>query len=101
MNAKRRSVKQEPILNTVARKLGHAAGTLTKVTQQLKENLSALPENVTAKAREAAKMGEPADRSRVPVRHAHARGRTAKVAAGFGKKRKLPKDKPPRRRPEA
>jgi len=37
MTAKKRSGKQEPLLNTVARKLGHAAGTLTKATHKLTE----------------------------------------------------------------
>ena len=40
MPAKKQSKKQEPLLNAVARKLGHAAGKLTKATQELTENLS-------------------------------------------------------------
>ena len=43
MVALKRRVKQEPLLSTVARKLGRAAWSLTKVTQQLAENLSTLP----------------------------------------------------------
>jgi hypothetical protein len=38
-----KSVRKEPFLNAVARKLGHAAGTLTNVAQGLSENLSVLP----------------------------------------------------------
>jgi hypothetical protein len=61
MAARKRTVTQEPLLSTVARKLGHAAGTLTKVTQELADNVSAVPETVAAKVREAAratKIGE-------------------------------------------
>ncbi len=42
MTAKKGPAQQEPLLNTVARKLGHAAGTLTNVAQGLTGNLSAL-----------------------------------------------------------
>jgi hypothetical protein len=63
MAAKKRFVKQEPLLNTVARKLGHAAGRLTKVTQRLSENLSALPETVTTQVWEAAHIGTQPGRS--------------------------------------
>jgi hypothetical protein len=94
--------KQEPLLNTVARKLGHAAGTLTKVTQELTENLSALPENVATKVREATDIGAPADRSRIRTRHPKKRirratrsliaTRTARV-----KMRKSPSDKSARK----
>jgi hypothetical protein len=104
MAPKKRTVKQEPLLNTVARKLGRAAGTLTKVTQELTENLSALPENVTAKVREAAHIGDSAKRSR--ARNPHAKKRISraaqthrmKAAAGSDKRRKSPADKSPRRR---
>jgi hypothetical protein len=108
MAPKKRTVKQEPLLNIVARKLGHAAGTLTKVTQELTENLSALPENVTAKVREAAHIGDSAKRSRARNPHARKRiSRTAqthrmkmKAASGSDKRRKSPTDKSPRRRPK-
>ena len=52
MTTRKRPGTKEPLLNKVARKLGYAAGTLTKVTQELTENLSALPENVTTKVRD-------------------------------------------------
>jgi hypothetical protein len=93
MPAKKRSVKQEPLLNTVARKLGHAAGRITNLTQELTENLSALPETVTTKVREAAKIGTPTERSRIRHRHAKtgirhaARKRTAQSAAQLQKRR--------------
>jgi len=38
-------------MNVMARKLGHAAGTLTNVAQGLTENLAALPETVSTKVR--------------------------------------------------
>lgn len=82
---KKRTVRQEPMLNTVARKLGHAAGTLTNFTQELRENLSTLPDSVAKKVREAANAGAPALPSRVRVRHSKKRisstGRSAKVKA--------------------
>lgn len=64
MTAKKRLTKQEPLLNAVARKLGHAAGTFTKVTHKLTDNLSALPGAVTAQVQEAAGTIAPAKRSR-------------------------------------
>jgi hypothetical protein len=51
MTVPKRKAMHEPLLNTVARKLGHAAGTVAKATQELTENLSAIPENVTAELR--------------------------------------------------
>jgi hypothetical protein len=104
MAAKKRTVKQESLLNTVARKLGHAAGTFTRTTQEFTETLSALPENVSARVREAANIGEPADHSRPPIRQTRkkpsraARAPRTKVASGVSKKRKAPKGKSSRRR---
>lgn len=63
MAAKKRSGDQEPLLNTAARKLGHAAGALTKVTHQFTENLSGLAETVTTRVRKASVMGTTAERS--------------------------------------
>src|SRR5712691_6009428 len=63
MAAKKRSGKQEPLLNTVARKLGHAAGTLTNVTHKFTENLSTLPETVTTRVRKASIIGTRTGRS--------------------------------------
>jgi hypothetical protein len=77
MAAKKQHVKQEPLLNTVARKLGQAAGTLTKVTQELTENLSTLPESVATKIRKAANSGTPGKRSRVHPRRPRKRIRGA------------------------
>jgi len=77
--AKKGSVKQEPLLNTVARKLGHAAGRLTNVTHKLTENLSSLPETVTAQVREAARVAVPSEGSRSSTRHPK---KTTRKAAG-------------------
>jgi hypothetical protein len=107
MKARKRRVTQEPLLNAVARKLGHAAGRLTQVTQELTENLAAIPKNLTAKVRESAKDGEPAERSRAHILHPTKkisrtpRTQRMKVAAGIGRKGKLSKNKSPRRRPAA
>jgi len=68
MAAKKRPGTQEPLLNTAARKLGHAAGTLTKATHQFTENLSGLVETVESKVRNAANMGSPRERSKSHVR---------------------------------
>jgi hypothetical protein len=57
-----------PLLNTVARKLGHAAGQLTKVTQELTKNLSALPESVATKVHKAVNTGALPDRPRIQTR---------------------------------
>jgi len=107
MKTRNAKVTREPLLSAVARKLGHAAGRLTQATQELTENLSALPTSVAAKVREAANSGEPAERSRTRILHPTKRISRAprtqrtKVAAGIGKKRKSSKDKSPRRRPTA
>jgi len=52
MAPKKKSVKQEPFLNSMARKLGHAAGTLTKVTHDLTDNVTTLTESVATKVQE-------------------------------------------------
>jgi hypothetical protein len=67
MAVKKRAVKQ-PILNAVARKLGHAAGQLTKVTQELTNSLAALPESVTTKVRKTVNAGASPNRSRIQTR---------------------------------
>jgi len=54
MTSKKQPVKEEPFLNTVARKLGYAAGTFTNVAQELTENLSTLPKAVSTKVRSTA-----------------------------------------------
>jgi hypothetical protein len=101
MAAKKQPVKQEPLLNTVARKLGQAAGTLTKVTQELTENLSTLPENVATKMRKAANSAMPGKRSRVrtpPPRKSIRRpaGRQKTKGTATVEKRRLARDKSPR-----
>lgn len=57
MTTKKVPEKQEPLLNTVARKLGHAAGALTNVAQGLTENLSAIPEAISTRMRPATGAG--------------------------------------------
>jgi hypothetical protein len=54
MAAKKKPVMQESFLNAMARKLGHAAGTLTKVTHELADSASTLPENIATKVHEVA-----------------------------------------------
>src|SRR5271167_2278381 len=64
MAVKKRAVTQEPLLSTVARKLGHAAGTITHMTHEFADNVSAMPETVAAKVRQAVKSGESKGRTR-------------------------------------
>jgi len=55
MTPKKQVVKNdEPFLNTVARKLGHAAGALTNVAQGLTDSISALPQAAATKVRSTA-----------------------------------------------
>jgi hypothetical protein len=97
MKARKRKAAQEPLLNTVARKLGHAAGTLTKATQELTESFSAFPETATAKVREAAGISAPRERSRTRAARTH----RMKGGATVSKKRRSPIGKSSRRRPAA
>jgi hypothetical protein len=97
MTARKRKATREPLLNTVARKLGHAAGTLTKATQELTESLVALPETVSTSVREAANATAHPKRSRV----GSVRTRRRKGGAAVNKKRRSPGDKPSRRRAAA
>jgi hypothetical protein len=85
MTARKRKATREPLLNTVARKLGHAAGTLTKATQELTESLAAFPETVSTSVREAASAAAPAKRSRVGSVRTHRR----KSGAAVNKKRRF------------
>jgi hypothetical protein len=90
MTARKRKATREPLLSTVARKLGHAAGTITKATQELTENLAALPKTVTTRVRGSASAAVPARRSRSRT----ARGSQIKEgAAAVNRKRKAPKGK--------
>ncbi len=103
MTVQKRKAMHEPLLNTVARKLGHAAGTLARATQELTENLSAIPENVTEKVRDSAHVGAPVGRSRARSRHPKKRIRriTRTQAATGSKRQKLPKSRSPRSGPKA
>src|SRR6267154_4297108 len=49
MTPKKQSPNREPFLNTVARKLGYAAGELTNAAQGLTDNISALPKTISSK----------------------------------------------------
>jgi len=82
MAAKKRSGEQEPLLNTAARKLGHAAGALTKATHELTENLSGLAETVTTRVRKASVMGTTAERPQP-----HARSPKKKTRKGLPTKK--------------
>lgn len=94
MPARKRHTTREPLLNTVARKLGHAAGTLTKATQELTESLVAFPETVTRTVREVASAAPSAERPRLRAARTH----RMKRGAAVNKKRKSPGQKQSRRR---
>jgi hypothetical protein len=97
MTARKRKATREPLLNTVARKLGHAAGTLTRATHELTENLAALPGTASARVHKAASAAAPAERSRTRAARTHRmKGRVAGA-----KKRKSLRDVSSRRRPAA
>jgi len=103
MTSKKRPVTQDPLLTAVARKLGHAAGKLTKATQELTENISALPGTVTKKLRGAANVGTATKKARISSRRrkektgSAVRLRTVKAKPG-AKRRTPPKKKSPRRK---
>jgi hypothetical protein len=103
MATRKRTPNQEPLLNTVARKLGHAAGTFTRVTQDLRDDLTPLAENVTAKVREAANVAMPAKSPRARNRSTSkktsgvSRTHRMKPAARTGKKQKPTKKSSGRR----
>jgi hypothetical protein len=93
MAPKKKLVKQEPFLTAVARKLGHAAGSLTKATHDLTDSVSTLPKDIATKVHDMANAtdGEQTPtrtrrakpirkrvRSAVPVRRKHSRAVTAK-----------------------
>jgi hypothetical protein len=108
MMPKKQSVSEEPFLNTVARTLGHAAGTITNVAHGLTENLSALPKAASSKVRTAAgtltgSMGR-SPQSKKKSRRTARRGKTAKTTktatrkkGTTARKRKPAANKPPRR----
>jgi hypothetical protein len=108
MTTLKRKATGEPLLNTVARNLGHAAGTLARATQELTENLSAIresvtTENATAKVRESSRLDAPVGRSRARAQRPKKKTRsiTRKRAVAGSKGRKLPKSESPRSRPKA
>ena len=89
-----KSSTQEPFLNSVARKLGHAAGTLTNVAQEFTESLSALPQTVSTSIRQVAEKTKATPRSKRKIRRpARKRTQTATIA-----KRKAAKKLSPSRR---
>lgn len=51
MRARKQSGNAEPFLRAMARKIGHAAGALTKVTKELTGSVSSLPEAAKARPR--------------------------------------------------
>ena len=53
MKANTKTGNSEPLLSAVARKVGHAAGTLTKVTQTIAGSISRLPQDAKGKMSEA------------------------------------------------
>lgn len=75
---------REPLLSTVARKIGRAAGTVSKMTQDLTETFSALPRAVTAKMHDAANADGSTKR-----RRSHGR---AKKGASTSRKRNVKKN---------
>jgi hypothetical protein len=79
MTPKKQPVKKEPFLNAVARKLGHAAGTLTHVAQGLTETLSALPND--------ASTTKPAKAAPDTAAHPQPKKRSGQASAKRGKKR--------------
>ena len=79
MAVKKRLLREEPFLNAVARKLGSAAGTLTRASKDLAENLSALPEKVTAKVKGVADSEMPAKRRSASPRQRKKRSRPTGV----------------------
>jgi hypothetical protein len=79
MAVKKRALREEPFLNTVARKLGNAAGKVARASKDLAENLSALPEKVTAKVEEVAGSEMAAKRRSAGPRQRKKRSRSSGV----------------------
>lgn len=96
MTGRKRKATREPLLNTVARKLGYAAGTLTRATHEITENLAALPETVSTRVRGAAAVAAPSERSRTGAARP-----SRKTRAAVNKNRKSPNRKSSRGRPVA
>ena len=69
MAPKKKLVKPQPFLNSMARKLGHAAGTLTKVTHDFADNVSTFTEDVATKVQEATSAAT-SDQTKTPTKPA-------------------------------
>jgi hypothetical protein len=94
MAAKKR---REPLLSTVARKLGQAAGTVTNLAHGVLthglDNPSSLPATATTSVREAASVGAtaktaPARNVHHPKKRARRSGTTAKTKRATAKSRR-------------
>ena len=92
MTAKKGRRESEPLLNAVARKLGHAAGTFTKATQEFAESFSAMPGAVTAKVRDAALFGASTDAagSRPRAKKSSTAGRNRRVKKAASARKRAP-----------
>jgi hypothetical protein len=69
MAPKKKLVKQQPFLNSMARKLGHAAGTITKATHDFADNVSTLTGSVATKMQEVSSAAA-SDQTKTPIRSA-------------------------------
>jgi hypothetical protein len=103
MTIKKRPVKQQPLLTSVARKLGHAAGKLTNVTHELTQNLSALPDTITAKLRKAGNVQPATKKGQSSAQHPKKKirgARRSKITKAIlaSQKQRFPKNKSPRRK---
>lgn len=82
--------KGESLLNTMARRLGHAAGTVSKLTHEIGKTLAAAPMAATIKVRDTAHRDKPAmlakNRRRVKQDAAVGRKTNAKRAPTAAKK---------------
>jgi hypothetical protein len=76
---KKRKSREELFLNAVARKLGNAAGKLTRASKDLAESISALPEKATARVKKVADAEIPAKRRSASTRQQKKRARSTGV----------------------
>jgi hypothetical protein len=93
MAGKKKLVAQDSFLNSVARRLGHAAGTLTKATHDLADNVSTLPETISTKVHEVVdtttvKLTPITKKSRSPRKRTRVTGQAppTKSRAGIAKR---------------
>lgn len=77
MAPKKQLVKQPPFLKSMARKLGHAAGALTKATHDFADNVSTLTESAVTKVQEVT-GAVTSDQTKTikPAKHAKKRARS-------------------------